>query len=175
MSGEEGHKAPVTTVELTPVTTAMVLVSTTPLEYLLPNDEEEEDDVEQCLEALERAQRKFHWDLEEVIRAIPDMVVQALQAERDAQLVSKKGAQQQVPGDQINQPRDPLVRPDPDQQAPSPAPQHPAPQHPKDLIEATLNGNPDKLAYSVVRVMKFIERWGPTFPNDSSWVDVITA
>ncbi|KAL8172684.1 UNVERIFIED_CONTAM: hypothetical protein K2H54_007973 [Gekko kuhli] len=65
-------------------------------EYLLPNDEEEEDDVEQCLDALKRAQRKFHRDLEEVIRAIPDMVVQALQVERDARLAPDQGAQQQT-------------------------------------------------------------------------------
>ncbi|KAL8221335.1 UNVERIFIED_CONTAM: hypothetical protein K2H54_066060 [Gekko kuhli] len=111
-------------------------------EYLLPKDEEEEDDVEQCPDALERAQKKFHWDLEEVIRAIPDMVVQVLQAARGAQLVPDQGAQQQVPRDQINQPRDALVRPSPDQQVPSPALRHPAPQCLKDLIKATFDGNP---------------------------------
>ncbi|KAL8181275.1 UNVERIFIED_CONTAM: hypothetical protein K2H54_051631 [Gekko kuhli] len=35
-------------------------------------------------------------DLEEVIQAIPDMVVQALQVERKAQLVLVQGAQQQA-------------------------------------------------------------------------------
>ncbi|KAL8174585.1 UNVERIFIED_CONTAM: hypothetical protein K2H54_049381 [Gekko kuhli] len=143
MSGEEGHEAPVTTAELMPVTMAVILVSMTPPEYLLPNDEGEEDDVEQCLDALKSTQRKFHRDLEEVIRAIPDMVVQALQADRDAQLAPDQGAQQQASGDQINQLRDPPVRPDPDQQVPCPVPQHPAPQHPKDLIEVTLDGNPE--------------------------------
>ncbi|KAL8186641.1 UNVERIFIED_CONTAM: hypothetical protein K2H54_002837 [Gekko kuhli] len=64
-------------------------------EYLLPNDEAEED-VEQCLDALSRTQRKFHRDLEEVIRAILDMVVWVLQAERDAQLAPDQGAQQQI-------------------------------------------------------------------------------
>ncbi|KAL8174527.1 UNVERIFIED_CONTAM: hypothetical protein K2H54_048227 [Gekko kuhli] len=47
--------------------------------------EEEEEEVEQRLGALERTQEKFHRDLEEVIRVILGMVVRALQAERDTQ------------------------------------------------------------------------------------------
>ncbi|KAL8177433.1 UNVERIFIED_CONTAM: hypothetical protein K2H54_004917 [Gekko kuhli] len=43
-------------------------------DYLLPEDDEEEDEVEQHLDTLKKAQRKFHRDLEEVIRAILDMV-----------------------------------------------------------------------------------------------------
>ncbi|KAL8207592.1 UNVERIFIED_CONTAM: hypothetical protein K2H54_059495 [Gekko kuhli] len=60
-------------------------------DYLLPEEDEEEDDVEQCLDSLERAQRKFNRDLEEVIRAIPDLVVQVLQAERAAQPAPDRG------------------------------------------------------------------------------------
>ncbi|KAL8199234.1 UNVERIFIED_CONTAM: hypothetical protein K2H54_037728 [Gekko kuhli] len=44
-------------------------------DYLLTKEDEEEDEVEQRLDALERAQEKFHQDLEEKIRVIPDMVV----------------------------------------------------------------------------------------------------
>ncbi|KAL8194240.1 UNVERIFIED_CONTAM: hypothetical protein K2H54_008273 [Gekko kuhli] len=47
---------------------------------MTPPNDEEEDEVEQKLEMLERAQEKFHQDLEEVIRAIPEMVVRALKA-----------------------------------------------------------------------------------------------
>ncbi|KAL8174584.1 UNVERIFIED_CONTAM: hypothetical protein K2H54_049378 [Gekko kuhli] len=74
-------------------------------DYLLAEEDEEEDEVEQRLGALERAQRKFHQDLEEVIRTIPDMVVRALQVERDACQALGQGAQQQAPGDQADQPR----------------------------------------------------------------------
>ncbi|KAL8220605.1 UNVERIFIED_CONTAM: hypothetical protein K2H54_050339 [Gekko kuhli] len=150
MSGEEGHGTPATTADHTLVTTAIVLVSTTPPvsvfgggtipRYLYPmpyytprapqylsgirgmpgmsplrwsefnvesmqetylltqgprrdsqfdvglfqEEDEEENDVEQRLDTLKRAQRKFNRDLEEVIRAIPDMVVRALQVERAA-------------------------------------------------------------------------------------------
>ncbi|KAL8194242.1 UNVERIFIED_CONTAM: hypothetical protein K2H54_008416 [Gekko kuhli] len=71
-------------------------------DYFLPEDDKEEDEVEQRLDVLERLQRKFHQDLEEVIRAIPDMVVRALQAERAAQQALHQGAQQQAPADQPN-------------------------------------------------------------------------
>ncbi|KAL8186644.1 UNVERIFIED_CONTAM: hypothetical protein K2H54_003075 [Gekko kuhli] len=54
-------------------------------DYLLAENDEEEDEVDQRLSALKRAQEKFHRDLEEVIRAIPDMVVQA---EMDARICS---------------------------------------------------------------------------------------
>ncbi|KAL8221175.1 UNVERIFIED_CONTAM: hypothetical protein K2H54_060540 [Gekko kuhli] len=54
-------------------------------DYLLAAEDEEEDEVEQRLGVLKRAQGKFHQDLEEVIQAIPDTVVRALQAERGAQ------------------------------------------------------------------------------------------
>ncbi|KAL8181289.1 UNVERIFIED_CONTAM: hypothetical protein K2H54_052498 [Gekko kuhli] len=43
-------------------------------DYLLTEDEEEDGEVERRLEVLEKAQDKFHWGLEEVIRVIPDMV-----------------------------------------------------------------------------------------------------
>ncbi|KAL8174528.1 UNVERIFIED_CONTAM: hypothetical protein K2H54_048231 [Gekko kuhli] len=52
--------------------------------YLIAEEDKEEDEVEQRLDELERTQEKFHQDLEEVIQAIPDMVVRALQAERAA-------------------------------------------------------------------------------------------
>ncbi|KAL8186154.1 UNVERIFIED_CONTAM: hypothetical protein K2H54_065450 [Gekko kuhli] len=45
---------------------------------LLAEDDEEEDEVDQRLSVLERAQEKFHRDLEEVIRAILDMVLRPL-------------------------------------------------------------------------------------------------
>ncbi|KAL8172596.1 UNVERIFIED_CONTAM: hypothetical protein K2H54_001093 [Gekko kuhli] len=68
--------------------------------YLLTKDDEEEDELEQRLDALERAQRKFHRDLEEVIRAIPDMMVWVLQAKREAQWALVQGDEQQAPRDQ---------------------------------------------------------------------------
>ncbi|KAL8221497.1 UNVERIFIED_CONTAM: hypothetical protein K2H54_068646 [Gekko kuhli] len=43
--------------------------------------EEEDYDADTRIEALERGQQKMKRDLEEVILAIPDMVIQALQAE----------------------------------------------------------------------------------------------
>ncbi|KAL8163023.1 UNVERIFIED_CONTAM: hypothetical protein K2H54_002965 [Gekko kuhli] len=64
-------------------------------------EDEEEDDVEQRLDTLERAQRKFNRDLEEVIQAIPDMVVWALQVERAARPALDQGAQQPAPGEQL--------------------------------------------------------------------------
>ncbi|KAL8172802.1 UNVERIFIED_CONTAM: hypothetical protein K2H54_021752 [Gekko kuhli] len=42
--------------------------------YLLIKEDEEEDKVEQRLSVLEKAQERFHWDLEEVIWVIPDRV-----------------------------------------------------------------------------------------------------
>ncbi|KAL8174587.1 UNVERIFIED_CONTAM: hypothetical protein K2H54_049475 [Gekko kuhli] len=72
-------------------------------DYLLPENDEEEDEVEHCLDTLERAKRKFNRDLEEVIQAIPDMVVQALQVEMAAQPAQDQGGQQPAPRDQPNQ------------------------------------------------------------------------
>ncbi|KAL8194238.1 UNVERIFIED_CONTAM: hypothetical protein K2H54_007872 [Gekko kuhli] len=70
--------------------------------YLLTEEDEEEDEVEQRLDALKRAQGKFHQHLEEVIQVFPDMVVRALQVERDAHQAPGQGAQQQAPGDQAD-------------------------------------------------------------------------
>ncbi|KAL8165939.1 UNVERIFIED_CONTAM: hypothetical protein K2H54_056923 [Gekko kuhli] len=54
-------------------------------DYLLTEEDKEEGEVEQRLSALEKAQGKFHQDLEAVIQTIPDMVVRALRVEREAQ------------------------------------------------------------------------------------------
>ncbi|KAL8182849.1 UNVERIFIED_CONTAM: hypothetical protein K2H54_003639 [Gekko kuhli] len=147
MSQEEGHNAPVTSAEQAPVTMAIVLVSTTPpvpgqsgaigvaaghdwvtgrlkvcQDYLLPEGEEEEDDVELRLDTLKRAQGKFHQDLEEVIRAILDMVVRALRAERDARLALDQGDLQRDPRNQHDQPGEASTRPNSSQLAPCPGP-----------------------------------------------------
>ncbi|KAL8182691.1 UNVERIFIED_CONTAM: hypothetical protein K2H54_062012, partial [Gekko kuhli] len=63
-------------------------------DYFLLEEDEEEDDVEQHLDTLKRAHRKFHWDLEEVIQDILDMVVWALQAKRAAQSMPDHEGQQ---------------------------------------------------------------------------------
>ncbi|KAL8175772.1 UNVERIFIED_CONTAM: hypothetical protein K2H54_007417 [Gekko kuhli] len=90
-------------------------------DYLL-TEEDEEDEVEQRLGVLEKAQGMFTRDLGEVIRAIPDMVVCAIRAERDAQQALGQDAQQQAPGDQANPPREALAGPVPGQRPPGPDP-----------------------------------------------------
>ncbi|KAL8182731.1 UNVERIFIED_CONTAM: hypothetical protein K2H54_062606 [Gekko kuhli] len=70
-------------------------------DYLL-TEEEEEDEVDQRLSALETAQEKFHRDLEEVIRVILDMVVRALQAERNARQAPDQDGWQPAPREPAN-------------------------------------------------------------------------
>ncbi|KAL8199235.1 UNVERIFIED_CONTAM: hypothetical protein K2H54_037761 [Gekko kuhli] len=58
-------------------------------DYLLTKGNEEKDGVNQRLDALERTQGKFCWDLEEVIRAIPDMVAPGVRSPYPGKLRSK--------------------------------------------------------------------------------------
>ncbi|KAL8220595.1 UNVERIFIED_CONTAM: hypothetical protein K2H54_050207 [Gekko kuhli] len=101
-------------------------------EYLLPDDKEKEDDVEQCLDALERAQRKFHQDLE-IIRAIPDMAVRVRVTSGEGGLA---GAEPRSPGtasSKVLEKQKSVGMPPGNQTAPETA-VHPSPLHCGDRI-----------------------------------------
>ncbi|KAL8177407.1 UNVERIFIED_CONTAM: hypothetical protein K2H54_003564 [Gekko kuhli] len=45
---------------------------------------------------------------------------------------------------------------------------------PKDLLDATFDGDPENLSFFIVQVMKFVQRWTHLFPDEDQQVDFIT-
>ncbi|KAL8220519.1 UNVERIFIED_CONTAM: hypothetical protein K2H54_048696 [Gekko kuhli] len=149
--------------------------------------EDKEYGLGQRFTVVEQTQPRMMQGFEKVTRAIPDMVIWALRAEREAQQPAPSLLPLQVPQQVPQQvpmkpgPGEPGLGvpvgpgepgPRPDRGDPAPNPRGLVLHHPKDLIKATLDGNPEDLAYFVVRVMKFVEKWAHLFSYDSTRVDI---